>query len=88
MAGRLSNTQTVIGDCGHVCAEWPDEPGKYLCDICTRKQHGIGAEERLAVWVRPTASAAPSRARKRTPRKTVKEAYPLVYEGSLLDGQT
>lgn len=51
-------SQAVIGDCGHVCSEWPQfstlgKPGRFvICDTCTREKYAIPDEETLAVWVR------------------------------------
>ncbi len=57
-----SYTQTVIGDCGHVCEAWPQigntlnraKKGtvEVICDICTREKYGIPDEERITVWVK------------------------------------
>jgi hypothetical protein len=70
-------TQTVIGDCGHLCDAWPTvaELGgrnpTVICDICTREKYKIPEADGIAVWVRINKDERPPDAPPKRERKPV-----------------
>lgn len=90
MAQRRSHNyrQTVIGDCGHVCTEWPLvrrlSGGKIqytvICDTCTAEEYRLNPDERVGIWVRvenphdkDQLESAPAPRKKTAPKKTTKK---------------
>lgn len=71
---RYNYTASVIGDCGHVCAAWPQygqlgsSRVEIRCETCTREKYGLSDDETLAVYVVPREEEKP----KPAPKKTAK----------------
>lgn len=69
------NTETVLGDCGHVCDAWPQVSQQYICDTCTREQYALDPDDELTVWVYEKKGSKPKKApakkppAKRAPKK-------------------
>lgn len=76
---RYDYTASVIGDCGHVCAAWPQfgqlgsSRVEIRCEICTREKYGISDDETLAVYVTPAEKPAQKeKPKKATAKKAVR----------------
>lgn len=74
MASRSASfdyRQSVIGDCGHVCAAWPQfhTLGKsgveIVCLQCTKERYGVDADAEVVVYVRlPEPEPKPTKPKK------------------------
>lgn len=79
MGASHNYAQSVIGDCGHVCAAWPQVgSNKIICDICTAEKYGIDNTEGLSVWVRTKDPAGPFEREAKKARKKAATSKPKV----------